>query len=82
MKHIALTAFVVSSLVPALHAADTPAPAAGGLRFTIAVTKFENHANYSGPFQLSDTWGAMLTDSLQQSGHFIVIDEQDMRTPP
>ena len=55
-----------------------PAPT-GGLRFSIAVTKFENHANYYGRFQLADTWGAMLTDSLQQSGHFIVLGEADMR---
>jgi curli biogenesis system outer membrane secretion channel CsgG len=59
--------------------ASPPDAAAGGLRFSIEVSKFENHANYSGPLQLSDTWGAMLTDSLQQSGHFIVLGEADMR---
>jgi curli biogenesis system outer membrane secretion channel CsgG len=43
-------------------------------------SKFENHANYNGTqFNLSDTWGEMLTDSLQQSGHFIVLGEEDMR---
>ncbi|HXN34547.1 MAG TPA: CsgG/HfaB family protein [Opitutaceae bacterium] len=80
MKKIALLALIVL-LAPAaiVRADDAAAPAAGGLRFSIAVTKFENHANYSGPFQLSDTWGAMLTDSLQQSGHFIVLGEADMR---
>ena len=30
-------------------------------------------------FALSDTFGAILTDSLQQTGHFIVIAESDMR---
>ncbi|HEY4301412.1 MAG TPA: CsgG/HfaB family protein, partial [Candidatus Didemnitutus sp.] len=63
----------------AAPAPATPAPAAGGLRYTIAVTKFENHANWSGQFNLSDTFGAVLTDSLQQTGRFIVIAEADMR---
>jgi curli biogenesis system outer membrane secretion channel CsgG len=83
MKKIALLALAVSCCTPFLARADgtssPPDAAAGGLRFSIAVSKFENHANYSGPFQLSDTWGSMLTDSLQQSGHFIVLGEADMR---
>lgn len=82
MKKIALLGLVLSC-VPALVRADGPSSppdaSAGGLRFSIAVTKFENHAGYSGPFQLSDTWGAILTDSLQRSGHFIVLGEADMR---
>src|SRR5208283_5964787 len=46
----------------------------------ITVTKFENHAGYSGAqFNLSDTWGEMLTDSLMQTGKFIVLGEADMR---
>ncbi len=43
------------------------------------VTKFENHAGYSGQFNLSDTWGEMLTDSLMQTGKFIVLGQEDMR---
>ncbi len=59
----------------------TPAAAAsaGGLRYTIGVTKFENHSGFSGEFALSDTWGSILTDSLQQTGRFIVLGEADMR---
>ncbi|HVU18441.1 MAG TPA: CsgG/HfaB family protein [Candidatus Didemnitutus sp.] len=86
MKRLAaLTLFAVlgSALARADDApapASTPtAPAAGGLRYTIAVTKFENRANWSGQFNLSDTFGAVLTDSLQQTGRFIVIAEADMR---
>ena len=83
MKKIALLCLLVSPvLLPSVRADAPAAPAdapTGGLRFSIAVTKFENHANYNGRFQLADTWGAMLTDSLQQSGHFIVIGEADMR---
>jgi curli biogenesis system outer membrane secretion channel CsgG len=84
MKKIALLALVLSSALPASVRADTPAApadaASGGLRFSIEVAKFENHSNYSGSqFSLSDTWGAVLTDSLQRSGHFIVLGEADMR---
>lgn len=60
--------------------ASPPADAfKGGLRYTIGVTKFENRSNFSGQFQIADTWGALLTDSLQQSGRFIVLGETDMR---
>lgn len=74
------------ALVPALAWADPaapspppPAPATGGLRYSIEVVKFENHAKYTGPFALADCWSAVLTDSLQQTGRFIVIGETDMR---
>lgn len=82
MNKIALVALIIASVLPAAVRADGPPPApaaGGGLRFSIAVTKFENHATYSGPLQLSDTWGSMLTDSLQQSGYFIVLGEAEMR---
>jgi curli biogenesis system outer membrane secretion channel CsgG len=70
------------AVLPLLARAQEPAsaPATGGLRYTIAVVKFENHAKYAGPLALADCWGAVLTDSLQQSGHFIVLGENDMRT--
>ncbi len=53
--------------------------AKGGLRYSISVTKFENRSNFSGQWSIADTWGAILTDSLQQSGKFIVLGENDMR---
>ena len=51
----------------------------GGLRYSIAVAKFENHSNWSGQFSIADTFGAVLTDSLLQTGKFIVLGEKDMR---
>lgn len=80
MKKLLAAAAVSSLLLPCIVLAQTPGAAAtGGLRFTIAVIKFENHAKWNGQLPLADTWGAMLTDSLQQSGHFIVLGEADMR---
>ena len=86
MKKLVVPALLLSCVLILSARADGPAPAApadvsaGGLRFSIMVTKFENHAAYSGSqFNLSDTWGEMLTDSLQQSGKFIVLGQQDMR---
>ena len=86
MKKLAVSAFAAAVCLLPARAADQPAPAsasaapaAGGLRYTIAVTKFENRANWSGQFVLSDTFGAVLTDSLLQTGRFIVIAEADMR---
>jgi curli biogenesis system outer membrane secretion channel CsgG len=77
---IALVALLASAPVFADGPAAPADAAAGGLRFSIAVSKFENHAGYnSNSFNLSDTWGAILTDSLTRSGHFIVLGEADMR---
>lgn len=83
MKKQVLAVLLTSLILPVLASAQgTAAPAdsaTGGLRFTIGVIKFENHTKYRGQFPLADTWGSMLTDSLQQSGHFIVVSEGDMR---
>jgi curli biogenesis system outer membrane secretion channel CsgG len=51
----------------------------GGLRYTIAVSKFENRSNWTGQYQLGDAYGAVLTDVLNQSGRYIVLAERDMR---
>jgi len=58
-----------------------PAWAAGSskLRYSIFVKKFENKSNWSGQWDLGDAWGAVLTDSLVQTGQFIVLGETDMR---
>jgi curli biogenesis system outer membrane secretion channel CsgG len=74
---VALAAALVVGVL--LVRADDGAPAKGGLRYSVTVTKFENRSNWSGQFALSDTFGAILTDSLQQTGRFIVIAESDMR---
>ena len=50
-----------------------------GLRYSVAVSKFENRANWRGQWNLGDAWGAVLTDSLQKTGRFIVLGETDMR---
>ena len=51
----------------------------GGLRYSIAVSKFQNRSNWRGQWSLGDAWGAILTDSLNQTGRFIVIGEKGMR---
>jgi len=53
--------------------------AEGGLRYSISVAKFENKSNWRGQWDLGDAWGAVLTDSLNQTGRFIVLGEKDMR---
>lgn len=53
--------------------------AEGGLRYSITVSKFENRSNWRGQWSLGDAWGAILTDSLNQTGRFIVLGEKDMR---
>lgn len=53
--------------------------AEGGLRYSIAVSKFKNSSAWRGQWNLGDAWGAVLTDSLNQTGKFIVLGEKDMR---
>ena len=53
--------------------------AAGGMRYSITVAKFENRSNWRGQWRLGDAWDAVLTDSLNQTGKFIVLGEKDMR---
>lgn len=53
--------------------------AEGGLRYSIMVSKFQNRSNWSGQWDLGDAWGSVLTDSLTQTGRFIVLGEKDMR---
>ena len=77
MKRLVLLTVVSALAALPLRAEDTPAK--GGLRYTITVSKFENRANYAGQFALADTFGAVLTDSLQNTGRFIVVAESDMR---
>lgn len=86
MKYLSWLALLSAVALLPVHAADSKTAAApasdaakGGLRYTIGVTKFENHSNFSGQFAIADTWSSLLTDSLQQTGRFIVLGESDMR---
>ncbi|HXW69329.1 MAG TPA: CsgG/HfaB family protein [Dissulfurispiraceae bacterium] len=62
-----------------LFMASTAYADQGNLRYSIMVSKFENRSNWTGQFEVGDTFGAILTDSLQQTGKFIVLGEKDMR---
>jgi curli biogenesis system outer membrane secretion channel CsgG len=53
--------------------------AAGGLRYSITVTKFENQAGWYGQWDIGNAWGTVMTDMLNQTGKFIVLGETDMR---
>ena len=73
LLHVAFMAATIALAVPA-HADK------GGMRHSIAVIKFENRSAFpEGQFALAQTFTAVLTDSLQQTGRFIVLGEKDMR---
>ncbi|MBO1322533.1 hypothetical protein J3U88_28930 [Acanthopleuribacter pedis] len=57
----------------------THVQAQGGLRYTVQVSDFENRAGASARWNLGDAWDAVLTERLNNSGHFIVIATADMR---
>ncbi len=69
----------ITILFVAILCVASYASATHGLRYSITVSKFENRSNWSGHWNLADTFGAVLTDSLQKTGKFIVLGEKDMR---
>lgn len=78
MKKIALFLCFLSLIfcIPTTAAAATET---GGLRYTVAVAKFENRAGWSGKWDIGNAWGIIMTDILNQTGRFIVLGENDMR---
>jgi curli biogenesis system outer membrane secretion channel CsgG len=72
--HVSILALILIIAIP-VAAED----AAGGLRYSITVTKFENQAGWYGRWDIGDAWGTVLTDMLNQTGKFIVLGESDMR---
>ncbi|HCT84489.1 MAG TPA: hypothetical protein DF296_04730 [Candidatus Margulisbacteria bacterium] len=52
---------------------------AKGLRYSIAVTTFEDKTGWGGSWNLGDAWAAILTDALTDTGRFIVLGEKEMR---
>jgi curli biogenesis system outer membrane secretion channel CsgG len=78
------TAMTLFALVSVLAVLCTAPPAeaqdvAGGVRYTVTVTKFENRSGWQGYWDLGDAWDTVLTDMLNQTGNFIVLGETDMR---
>jgi curli biogenesis system outer membrane secretion channel CsgG len=76
MKRLIVIAAILVCFTSALVAAQEPA---GGLRYSVTVSKFENQAGWHGQWDIGDAWGTVLTDMLNQTGKFIVLGETDMR---
>ena len=72
--HVSILAVLLAIAIP-VAAQET----AGGLRYSITVTKFENRAGWHGQWDIGDAWGTVMTDMLNQTGRFIVLGETDMR---
>lgn len=70
--------FVLLGVTLAASAAQAE-EASGSLRYSVAVTKFENNSGWAGQWNLGDAWDTVLTDMLNQTGKFIVLGETDMR---
>lgn len=51
----------------------------GNLRYTISVADIEKNYVWAGPYNAADAFSAMLTDALQESGHFVVLGSSEMR---
>jgi curli biogenesis system outer membrane secretion channel CsgG len=49
-----------------------------GLKKVVAVSRFENKTSYSGHWHIGDGMADQLTDSLIQSGQFVVLERQTL----
>lgn len=76
LSRLILMSLCLVLVAGSLIAAET----AGGLRYSITVTKFDNKAGWSGRWDIGDAWATIMTDQLSQSGKFIVLGEKDMRS--
>ncbi len=70
-----VTIFITAMMV----AAGVGLAAQKGMRYSIMVTQFKNRSGWHGQWDLGDAWGAVLTDSLNATGRFIVLGEKEMR---
>ncbi|TVR50959.1 MAG: hypothetical protein EA425_08315 [Puniceicoccaceae bacterium] len=61
--------------VSALLASAEVAP----LKYTIGVYDFDNRSGWTGQINLPQSFGAVLTDALHQTGRFIVLGETELR---
>lgn len=52
--------------------------ATAGIKKVVAVSKFENKTSYSGQWSLDNGMADQLTDSLIQSGQFVVLERQTL----
>jgi len=78
MKRLTTLAAVAVLLAGQVWAKDDD-KSKSGLRYTITVSTFENKAGWSGQWDIGNGFGEIMTAALQDSGHFIVIGEKDMR---
>ena len=53
--------------------------AEGNLRYTITVEKFNNEAGWQGRWNIGDGFTTMMTNALNESDHFIVLGDAEMR---
>ena len=51
----------------------------GNLRYSITVANFENKSSWQGQWNLGDGFTEIMTNSLQESGWFIVLGDKQMR---
>ena len=80
MKIVRMAAVLMCIIAGLAVSAYAKTETKGGLRYSISVSKFENRSNWTGQWVIADTFGAVLTDSLNQTGRFIVLGESDMRS--
>ncbi len=62
------------------HTENTiPTPPAGNLRYSITVTKFKNEAGWHGHWNVGNGFSTIMTNTLHESGWFIVLGDSEMR---
>jgi curli biogenesis system outer membrane secretion channel CsgG len=68
---------MMSLIALILLASPSFASSKSSLRYSVFVEKFENKSE--SPDRLGDEWATQLTSALHESGHFIVVAQDDMQ---
>lgn len=76
VTRIALSAGLLFLCAASASLAQAAAPR-GNLRYSVIVEKFKNESH--SHYQLGDEWATQLTSALHESGHFIVVAQDDMQ---
>ncbi len=74
LKLVPILVFALALLPAGLRAQ------AGGLRYTVTVSEFENQSGWEGQIRLGHAWSTVMTDLLNRSGRFTVLAESSMRS--
>lgn len=76
-KPLVVTLILIFSMLLSAVCSAASSDSVTNLKYSIAVQSFENRSGWAGQWNISDAYGAVLTDILNKTGQFTVLGESD-----